>query len=123
MDNKTIRNALLKRIPEVYYIGKPIPNKGKVNWLMYAKIPGINRPVMLIADMPDTAILSHKELLSTMINEIADEIKALRTGRKAVKDDPTEIHPPLSYEGQKVFDSEDIQYMDLAPSTPGLILP
>lgn len=111
MDNRTIRKGLMARIPEVYFIGAPIHNAGKVNWLMFAKIPGIKRPVMLIADMPDTALLSKHELLNTMISEVADEIKALRIGKKSLKDDPEEKYPPLSPEGQKVFDSPDIQYV------------
>lgn len=127
MDNRTIRNALTRRIPEVYFIGKPWKQAGKVYWLMYAKVPGIRRPVEIIADMPDTAILSHRELLNTMISEVADELKALRTGKKNLVDRPDEEFPPLSAEGQKVFDNDGIQYISVgAPNVdpkPKLIVP
>ena len=112
MDNKTIRLAVMKRCPEVYFISKPVKSHGKVWWLMYAKIPGIKIPVELRCDMPDTAIISHRELLTTMVSEIYDEIKGLRTGKIPLKDNPLEAGwKKLSAEGQKVFDSPEIQYM------------
>lgn len=125
MDNRTIRNALMRRIPEVYFIGKPVKSRGKVHWIMYAKVPGQTRPVEIIADMPDTALVSHTELLSNMVGEIADEIKKIRTGRKNLPDRPDECYPPLSAEGQKVFDSPDIQYYSVGETNvkPGLIIP
>lgn len=127
MDNRTIRQAFLKRIPEVYFIGKPVENKGKIYWIMYAKIDGQKRPVEIIADMPKTSLVSHRELLTNMVNEVADEIKKIRTGRKSVQDRPDENYPPLSLEGQKVFDSPDIQYISMGEPNvnpkPKLIMP
>lgn len=94
---------------------------------MYAKLPNHKRPVEIIADMPDTAILSHRELLNTMISEVADELKALRTGRKGLADRPDECFPALSLEGQKVFDNDGIQYMSMGADNvnpnPKLIMP
>jgi len=117
MDNRTIRNALTKRIPEVYFIARPWKTPGKINWLMYAKIPPIRRPVKIIADMPDTALLSHRELLNTMVSEVADRIRDIKTGKFTLEDDPDEIYPPLSEEGQKIFDHDGIQYIDMGSPT------
>jgi hypothetical protein len=111
MDNRTLRNALSKRIPEVYFIARPWKAKGRVNWLMYAKIPPIKRPVKIIADMPDTAILSHAELLNTMIGEISDEIRKIKKTAH-VDDDPYEVFPPLDADGQRIFDHDGIQFYE-----------
>lgn len=111
MDNRTIRKAIMTRCPEVYFIAKPIKQHRKVIVSMLARIPGIKRPVQLFADMPDTAIISHRELLNTLVSELADEIRKLRTGAKSLTDNPLEKWPPLSAEGQKVFETEGIQYM------------
>lgn len=114
MDNRTMRLTVMKRCPEVYFISPPARNSGKIHWLMYAKIPGIKIPVELRCDMADTALISHNELLTTMVSEIYDEIKGLKSGRIGLKDNPLEDKiPPLSAEGQKVFDSPEIQYMDM----------
>lgn len=129
MDNKTIRNVVMKRCPEIYFISSPSRHKGKVYWVMFAKVHGIKRPVELHCDMPDTAILSHRELLNTMVSEIYDELRLLKSGAKSLKDHPDQAGmPPLSEEGQKVFDSPDIQYMDVGapnvnPNKSSLILP
>lgn len=114
IDNRTIRLTVMKRCPEVYFISKPVKTHGKIFWLMYAKVPGIKIPVELRCDMPDTALISHNELLTTMVSEIYDEIKDLKNGRKNLADNPLEDgFKPLSAEGQKVFDSPDIQYYSL----------
>jgi len=88
---------------------------------MYAKIEGQKRPIRLLADMPDTAILSFKELMNTMVSEIYDEIQAIKKGVITPPDDPWDIDTgvgPLSQEGQKVFDSPEIQYY--AKGTPNI---
>lgn len=84
---------------------------GKIYWVMFAKVPGIKIPVELHCDMPNTALVSHRELLNTMISEVYDEIRKLKSGAKNVMDHPDQDGiPPLSAEGQKVFDSPEIQY-------------
>jgi hypothetical protein len=128
MDNRTIRLAVMKRCPEIYFISPPSKANGKIYWLMFAKIKGINRPVELHCDMPDTALISHRELLTTMVSEIYDEIKHLRTGKKALKDNPDEKFKPLSDEGQKIFDSPEIQYYSVGapnidPKKSSIIMP
>lgn len=126
MDNKTIRLAVMKRCPEVYFISPPSRSKGKIWFVMLAKVKGIKIPVELHCNMPDTALINHRELLTTMVSEIYDEIKHISTGQKALKDHPDQDGmPPLSEEGQKVFDSPEIQYWDRGPEMkkPGLILP
>lgn len=138
MDNRTIRLAVMRRCPEVYWISEPrrgLDEKQKIHkiyWLMYAKIAGQKRPTRLQCDMLDTAIISHNALLSTMVNEIYDEIKDIRTGRKTPPDDPwDEGRQELSAEGQKVFDSPEIQYMSVgapnvnpnAPKKSSIIMP
>lgn len=117
MDNITIRTAIMKRCPEVYFIAKPIKQHGKVIVSMLAKIPPIKRPIQLFCDMPDTAIISHKELLTTLISELSDEIRKIKSGEKAPPDNPLERWPPLSADGQKVFDSEGIQYLGVGDVT------
>lgn len=111
MDNRTIRQAIMKRCPEVYFIARPIKQHGKVIISMLARIPGQKRPTQIFSDMPDTALISHRELLSTLISEVSDEIKKIKSGEKTPPDNPLESWPTLSLEGQKVFDTEGIQYM------------
>lgn len=129
MDNRTIRKAVMKRCPEVYFISPPSRSGGKIYFVMFAKIKGIKIPVELHCDMPDTSLISHRELLTTMVSEIYDELKALKTGRKNLKDHPDEDGiPPLSAEGQKVFDSPEIQYYskgspNINPKKSSIILP
>ena len=129
MDNRTIRIAVMKRCPEVYFISKPVKANGKIHWLMYAKIMGIGIPVEIRADMPDTALISHNELLTTMVSEIYDAIKDLRTGKKSLEVNPLEDNfKPLSAEGKRVFDSPEIQYYstgapNVDPKKSSIILP
>lgn len=78
MDNRTIRRALTRRVPEVYFIDHPVHIAGKVVWALVAKIN--NRPYKLLADMPDTALVSHNELLTTMVSEVYDEVAKIRRG-------------------------------------------
>lgn len=111
MDNRTIRQAIMKRCPEVYFIAKPMRKDGKIFVPMLARIKGQKRPTQLFGDMPDTALVSHRELLNTLISEISDEIRKIANGEKTPSDNPLEDWPPLSLEGQKVFDQEGIQYM------------
>lgn len=122
MDNRTIRQAIMKRCKEVYFIAKPIKQHGKIIVPLLAKIPGQKRPTQIFADMPDTALISHRELLTTLISELSDEIRKIRTGEKTPPDNPLESYPPLSIEGQKVFDTEGIQYMGPASeSVKGIV--
>jgi hypothetical protein len=132
MDNRTIRRAVMRRCPEVYFISPPRrgfdkTGKKKIFFLMLAKIEGIKIPVELHCDMPETALISHWELLSTMVNEIYDEISALKTGKKNLEMLP-DTAPPLSAEGQRVFDNPEIQYYvpgtaNVDPKASKIILP
>lgn len=78
MDNRTIRRAMTRRVPEVYFIDRPVHIAGKVVWALIAKING--RPYKLLADMPDTALVSHTELLNTMVSEVYDEVAKIKRG-------------------------------------------
>lgn len=102
MDNRTIRRAVTRRVPEIYYIDAPIKVPGKVAWLMLAKING--RPYKLIADMPDTSLVSHNELLTTMVSELYDHVAKIKRGsispQIALGED---LLTPLSDEELSVF--------------------
>jgi len=78
MDNRTIRRALTRRVPEVYFVDAPVHVAGKVVWALIAKING--KPYKLLADMPDTALVSHTELLNTMVSEVYDEVAKIKRG-------------------------------------------
>lgn len=114
MDNRTIRRALMRRCPEVYFISRPkfMVKDGKrfIVWGMLAKIKNVPIPVQLVADMPDTALLSHKELLNTLVSEVYDAIRKVEKNPSDLPMAPGEFHPPLSAEGRRVFDNPEIQY-------------
>lgn len=77
MDNRTIRRAIEKRVPEIYFIHAPVLTDGKVYFRMLANIDG--KLYKMVADMPNTALVSHKELLNTMVTELYDEVKKIRS--------------------------------------------
>lgn len=115
MDNRTIRRAIMRRCPEVKFVSPPQFVAKEVNgrkdryvvWGMLAKIKGVKTPVKIIADMKDTALASHSELVSTMISEIYDEIRKVERGQKNLEIAPGENHPPLSDEMLKIFHNDD----------------
>lgn len=88
MDNRTIRTAIMNRVPEVYHIFTPIRKNGKVYLRMYVNIDG--KLYKMLGDMPDTALISHRELLNTMVSELHDEVSAIRRGIKSVEFLPEE---------------------------------
>lgn len=119
MDNRTIRNALTKRVPEVYFVSKPTKIGNKIKFLLVAKIN--RRPFYLCADMPDTAIISHRELLNTMVSEVYDEVGKIKRGEKHPDIVPDErALPPLSTEDLEAFDFNEIE--DMLAEKPQLIL-
>lgn len=85
MDNRTIRRALTRRVPEIYFVDAPVHIQDKVVWALIAKIEG--RPYKILADMPDTALVSHTELLNTMVSEVYDEVAKIKRGA---------LFPPLA---------------------------
>jgi hypothetical protein len=78
VDNRTIRRALTRRVPEVYFVHHPIMHGKKVYWRLLANING--KLYKILADMPKTALISHKELLNTMVSEVYDEVQAIKCG-------------------------------------------
>lgn len=91
MDNRTIRNAITKRVPEIYFIlpgircVDPVTYKPAWMWRMYANIPvkGKGQHLCKLAvTMPDTALVSHRELLNTAVSELYDEVKKIKSGQK-----------------------------------------
>lgn len=125
MDNRTIRNAVTNRVPEVYYVSPPTKIGSKIKFLMIAKIrlPNMSeRPFYLCADMPDTALVSHRELLSTMVSEVYDEVGKIKRGEKHPEIVPDERSlPPLSKRDLKAFDFNEIE--DMLSDSPQLLIP
>jgi hypothetical protein len=126
----------MKRCPEVYFISPPAKHRGKILMVMLAKVTGIKIPVELHCSMPDTALISHRELLNTMVSEVYDELARLKSGKKNLAAHPDQQGmPPISAEGQRIFDSPDIQYMSVGadninpldptskPKTSSIIMP
>lgn len=102
MDNRTIRAALTKRVPEIYFVHSPVSQNGKVYWRLLANING--KLYKILADMPNTALISHRELLNTMVTEVYDEVKAIRCSRKVPGLLPAEKdYTPLSAEDERVL--------------------
>lgn len=120
MDNRTIRNAITKRVPEVYFIlpgircVDPVTRKPAWMWRMYANVPVRGKGqhlVKLAVTMPDTALVSHKELLNTAVSELYDEVKKIRSGQKSPPMMPNEFDmTPMTDEEKRslgVFTIED----------------
>jgi hypothetical protein len=81
VDNRTIRRALMRRVPEVYFIHAPVRANRKIYWRILANIKikgGRERIFKILADMPETALISHKELLNTMISEVYTEVQNIK---------------------------------------------
>lgn len=78
---------------------------------MLAKVKDIDIPIQLRANMPDTALVSHRELLNTLVSEVYDEIGSYKNGKRNIEMAPEETFAPLSAEGKKVFDNPEIQYL------------
>lgn len=102
MDKRTILIAVMKRVPEVYFMQGPKYKGNKTYWCLWCNIKG--KPAKLIADMPKTALVSHKELLSTMISEVYDEVQKIKNGERILDIAKEEIGlPPLSDEDKRLF--------------------
>jgi hypothetical protein len=106
MDNRTIRRAVTRRVPEIYFIDAPVHVNNRVAWLMMASING--RPYKIIADMPKTSLVSHNELLTTMVSELYDEVSKIKRGAKFPEMVPEELgYTPLTAEELEVFNTPD----------------
>lgn len=119
MDNRTIRNAVTNRVPEIYYVSQGQKIHGKVKYLMLAKIN--RRPFYICADMPDTALVSHRELLNTMVSEVYDEVGKIKRGELHPNIVPDErMLPPLTEADLAAFDFNEIE--DMLSEKPQLVL-
>lgn len=108
MDNRTIRTAIMKRLPEVYFVHAPIRRNNKVYVRMLANIKG--KLYKFLGDMPDTALCSHRELLGTLISETYDEIKAIKSGQKDPEILPEEKdYTPLGEEEKRILGIQTVE--------------
>jgi len=106
MDNRTIRRAITRRVPEIYFISSPIQEPNRIKWALLAKING--KPYKLVADMPNTALVSHNVLLTTMASEIYDEVAKIKRGAKTPDILPNEAHlPPLTFDELAILATPD----------------
>lgn len=107
MDNRTIRNAIAKRIPEIYFIHAPQRVANKVYWRMLANIDG--KLYKFLADMPSTALVSHRELLNTLVSEVYDEVKAIKRKLKTPPTLPQEKDwTPLSEDDKRLLGIDSV---------------
>ena len=105
MDNRTIRRAITRRVPEVYFISQPMQEPSRIKWALLAKING--KPYKMVADMPNTALVSHNELLTTMVSEIYDYVRKIEKGTISPDCLPSEAHlPPLTEEQLRLMEFE-----------------
>lgn len=102
MDNRTIRRAIEKRVPEIFFIHAPVQANNKVYWRLLANING--KLYKMVADMPLTALISHKELLNTMVSELYDQVTGIKAGRIVPDSLPAEKDwTPMSDEDQRML--------------------
>lgn len=110
-----MRRALSRRVPEIYFIHAPVRANGKVYWRMLANIKlkgGKHRLFKLMADMPETALVSHKELLNTLVSEVYDEVQAIKNRSKSPKMLPKEHDwTPISDEDERALGINTIEDM------------
>lgn len=119
LDNRTIRNALTNRVPEVYFVFPPQQGWRKTYIAFLVKING--KPYKMTADMPTTALVSHKELITTMVSEVYDEVKKIKAGAISPPLFPGEEEfPPLTYEDLQPMQFKEIE--DMLSTKPELLL-